>query len=93
MNNRAFFILGIFPFIRNFSKDIKIRNEGTKWRVKFQKPFMNISPKPSRCLIKDQEILAFAGIYSNWRNSQNNDLIHSYSILTTEANELMKNSQ
>lgn len=38
---------------------------------------------------KDQEIFAFAGIYSNWRNPQNNDLIYSYSILTTEASELM----
>lgn len=38
---------------------------------------------------KDQDIFAFAGIYSNWRNPQINHLISSYSILTTEANELM----
>lgn len=38
---------------------------------------------------KYQEIFAFAGIYSNWRNPQTNESISSYSILTTEANELM----
>ena len=38
---------------------------------------------------KGQDIFAFAGIYSHWRNPQNNELVNSYSILTTEANELM----
>jgi len=38
---------------------------------------------------KDQELFAFAGIYSTWKNPQNNELVHSYSILTTSANELM----
>ncbi|UJH91675.1 SOS response-associated peptidase [Antarcticibacterium sp. 1MA-6-2] len=38
---------------------------------------------------KGQEIFAFAGIYSTWKKPDNNELINSYSILTTEANELM----
>ncbi len=38
---------------------------------------------------KDQEIFAFAGIYSTWKDPQQNSFINSYSILTTEANELM----
>lgn len=38
---------------------------------------------------KNQEIFAFAGIYSTWKNPQNAQLINSYSILTTDANELM----
>ena len=38
---------------------------------------------------KDQEIFAFAGIYSSWTNPETNKLINSYSILTSEANELM----
>lgn len=36
-----------------------------------------------------QDIFAFAGIYSTWRNPQTNGQINSYSILTNEANELM----
>lgn len=38
---------------------------------------------------KDQEIFAFAGIYSSWKDPEKNMLINSYSILTTEANEIM----
>lgn len=38
---------------------------------------------------KDQEIFAFAGIYSSWKNPLNHELVNSYSILTTDANELM----
>ena len=38
---------------------------------------------------KDQPIFAFAGIYSSWRNPATENLYHTYSILTTEANELM----
>ncbi|MGW1456611.1 SOS response-associated peptidase [Salegentibacter agarivorans] len=37
----------------------------------------------------DQEIFAFAGIYSIWVNPETNESINSYSIVTTEANELM----
>ncbi|WP_339646945.1 SOS response-associated peptidase [uncultured Salegentibacter sp.] len=37
----------------------------------------------------DQEIFAFAGIYSNWINPQTNEALNTYSIVTTEANELM----
>ena len=37
----------------------------------------------------DQELFAFAGIYSSWKNPQDGGLVNSYSIVTTEANELM----
>lgn len=37
----------------------------------------------------EQEIFAFAGIYSSWKNKETNELMNSYSILTTNANELM----
>lgn len=38
---------------------------------------------------KDQEIFAFAGIYSSWENSLTQQRVHTYTILTTAANELM----
>ncbi|WP_373060192.1 SOS response-associated peptidase [Zunongwangia sp. H14] len=38
---------------------------------------------------EDQEVFAFAGIYSTWKNPETDDLVNSYSIITTEANELM----
>lgn len=38
---------------------------------------------------KDQEIFAFAGIYSAWKDPKYNITVNSYSILTTEANQMM----
>lgn len=38
---------------------------------------------------KGHEIFAFAGIYSTWKDPGNVKLINSYSIVTTDANELM----
>jgi len=37
----------------------------------------------------DQDIFAFAGIYATWKEPTTNILINSYSIVTTEANDLM----
>lgn len=39
--------------------------------------------------IKSNDVFSFAGIYSNWRGSDDKDVV-SFSILTTEPNELMK---
>lgn len=39
--------------------------------------------------IENEELFAFAGIYSSWVNPFNNGIVNSYSIITTEANELM----
>jgi putative SOS response-associated peptidase YedK len=38
--------------------------------------------------LPNKELFAFAGIYSEWTN-YNNEKINSYSIITTQANELM----
>ena len=39
--------------------------------------------------IENEELFAFAGIYSCWVNPFTNEIVNSYSIVTTEANELM----
>lgn len=41
--------------------------------------------------LPQNELFAFAGIWSQWTDSVTGELIYSYSILTTEANELMSN--
>ena len=38
---------------------------------------------------REQEVFAFAGIYSIWRNPATGEVLPSYSIVTTEANELI----
>lgn len=37
----------------------------------------------------DEDLFAFAGLYSIWNNPQNGQQMLTYTILTTEANELM----
>lgn len=39
--------------------------------------------------IPDEELFAFAGIYSSWTNPKTSEVIDNYSIVTTQANELM----
>lgn len=39
--------------------------------------------------LPDNELFAFAGIWSDWLDKTTGELINTYSILTTEANELM----
>ncbi|HMW39683.1 MAG TPA: SOS response-associated peptidase [Saprospiraceae bacterium] len=39
--------------------------------------------------VKGQEVFAFAGIWSRWVNPQSGEMIFTYALLTTEANELM----
>jgi putative SOS response-associated peptidase YedK len=44
---------------------------------------------PYRITLKDQQPFAMAGIWETWKNTEGR-LIHSFSIITTAANELMK---
>lgn len=54
-----------------------------QWRTK------NGSKKEKYLItLPNQELFAFAGIFSQWTNP-NNEIINSYSIITTQANELM----
>jgi putative SOS response-associated peptidase YedK len=39
--------------------------------------------------IGNDELFAFAGIYSTWKNPLTNEIKNTYSILTTQANQLM----
>ncbi|MEZ5045600.1 MAG: SOS response-associated peptidase [Chitinophagaceae bacterium] len=39
--------------------------------------------------LPDNELFAFAGLYSEWRDKSTGEIISTYTILTTEANELM----
>lgn len=39
--------------------------------------------------IENDELFAFAGIYSEWINQVTGEIVNSYSIVTTEANTLM----
>lgn len=39
--------------------------------------------------VKDQKIFGLAGIYDSWTNNETGEVIKSFAVLTTEANEMM----
>jgi len=39
--------------------------------------------------VSDEEIFSLAGLWNRWTNPTNGQIIHTYTILTMEANELM----
>nr|WP_315175931.1 SOS response-associated peptidase [uncultured Flavobacterium sp.] len=39
---------------------------------------------------QNDELFALAGLYSNWLNKETGEVINTYTILTTEANDIMK---
>lgn len=43
-------------------------------------------PIPYRFILKDREVFAFAGLWSQWRSKFNNEIYRSYTIMTTQAN-------
>jgi putative SOS response-associated peptidase YedK len=39
--------------------------------------------------LRDQKIFSMAGLYSTWKNPETNEVLKSYTVLTTRANNLM----
>jgi len=43
---------------------------------------------PYRIVLKTRELFAFAGLWDTWKNPEG-DIVHSYTIITTEADKLI----
>jgi putative SOS response-associated peptidase YedK len=41
--------------------------------------------------LKDDEVFVFGGIWSSWTNKETGEIINTYSVITTEANEFVGN--
>lgn len=44
---------------------------------------------PYYIFVKNQPIFSMAGIYADWKNPRNGQTIYTFSIITTQANQLM----
>lgn len=44
---------------------------------------------PHFIFLRDEKIFSFAGIWSDWTNKSTGEIMHTFSIITTEANPLM----
>ncbi|MBC3541400.1 SOS response-associated peptidase [Rufibacter sediminis] len=45
---------------------------------------------PYRILLKSEELFTFAGLWDEWVDKSTGEIKHTYTIITTEANELVK---
>lgn len=45
---------------------------------------------PYRFLLKSEELFSFAGLWDEWTDTQTGEIQQTFTILTTEANELVK---
>ncbi|WP_162054744.1 SOS response-associated peptidase [Pontibacter pamirensis] len=45
---------------------------------------------PHRILLQDENTFSFAGLWDEWLDKSSGEILHTYTIITTEANELVK---
>jgi len=46
--------------------------------------------QPYVIALKDESLFAFAGLWEKWKNKSTGEQLHTYSIITTDPNELME---
>ncbi|MBJ6119015.1 SOS response-associated peptidase [Pontibacter sp. BT310] len=45
---------------------------------------------PYRVLLKNEELFSFAGLWDEWVDRSSGEVLHTYTIITTSANEVVK---
>ena len=45
---------------------------------------------PHRIMLKSEELFSFAGLWDEWTDKEKGEVLHTFSIITTEANELVR---
>ncbi|MFA5850743.1 MAG: SOS response-associated peptidase [Bacteroidales bacterium] len=81
VNNRCLVIAdGFYEWQHLFEKDESSISSTRNGKIQ-KKKFLITLP--------DEEIFSFAGLYSSWTNPITGEIYNTYTVLTTEANELM----
>jgi putative SOS response-associated peptidase YedK len=55
----------------------------------FEWRYVNGINYPYYIRLKNHKIFSFAGLWDEWRNPINNEIVHSYSIITCKSNKLL----
>ena len=45
---------------------------------------------PYRIMLKSEELFSFAGLWDAWTDKETGEVLHTFSIITTDANELVR---
>jgi putative SOS response-associated peptidase YedK len=48
------------------------------------------SKVPHRILLENEEMFSFAGLFDEWTDKNTGEILHTYTIITTDANNLVK---
>jgi putative SOS response-associated peptidase YedK len=46
--------------------------------------------QPFRIMLKDEDLFSFAGLYDEWVNKSTGEMLRTFTIITTQANDLVK---
>ncbi|MCC9169168.1 SOS response-associated peptidase [Pontibacter harenae] len=49
-----------------------------------------VGKQPYRFLLKDEGLFCFAGLWDEWADTETGEVIRSYTLITTQPNELMR---
>jgi putative SOS response-associated peptidase YedK len=72
------------PLIKNYKTCLVLADGFYEWDKKSGRSI------PHRFVLKDGAMFAFAGLWSEWKNSNGSIIYRSFTILTTTANETVK---
>ena len=45
---------------------------------------------PHRIMLKSEELFSFAGLWDEWTDKQTGEVLHTFNIITTDANDLVR---
>jgi len=71
------------PLVKNHKTCLVIADSFYEWDKKSGKSI------PYRFVLKDSEVFAFAGLWSQWKSKDGAQVYRSFTIMTTEANEVV----
>jgi putative SOS response-associated peptidase YedK len=71
------------PLIQKHKTCLVLADGFYEWDRKSGKPI------PYRFFLKERELFAFAGLWSQWKSKDGSQLYRSFTILTTEANKVV----
>lgn len=71
------------PLIQKHKTCLVLADGFYEWDRKSGKPL------PYRFILKDRDVFAFAGLWSQWKSKDGSQAYRSFTILTTEANQIV----
>jgi putative SOS response-associated peptidase YedK len=71
------------PLIQKHKTCLVLADGFYEWDRKSGKPI------PYRFILKDRELFAFAGLWSQWKSKDGSNVYRSFTIMTTEANKIV----